>query len=73
MRNEDRILSNIRSDLLALGANKIDNGASRDTWLKVVAINLRALANLVEQDKLPDPFPIFRPLGVLLAADDDGD
>ena len=57
-RNEDRILANIRSDLIAMASNT--ESATDKNWQGALAANLRALASLVERGKLPDPYPIFR-------------
>jgi hypothetical protein len=57
----DRILANVRSDMIALALNdELINAKNRKDWLGALASNLRALALRVERDKLPDPFPYFR-------------
>ena len=66
MLNQDRILQNIKADLLAMAQNE-ESGKSTD-WRGALCCNLRALANIIERgDELPDPFPIFRPGGEILA------
>jgi len=55
----DHTLHCIRSDFFALAQNKVFN-YEREDWLKALAANLRALATMVENNELPDPFPIFR-------------
>lgn len=58
MHNADRILGNVRSDLIAMAGDQA--AANNSDWRGALASNLRALGTLVERGELPDPYPVFR-------------
>jgi hypothetical protein len=59
----DRVLGNIRNDMILIARQERDPNWSLDErreMIRVLSANLRKLAGLVERDEVPDPFVVFR-------------